>query len=132
MRFSESRPFGRLSCFEPCRHLKRWKNGCAKLVRSEPVAWILIPPCGGEFESSRPSQAVWRLEKPPLIVGEMPANRGFCELTIGLQATYLAAFTEKTLKVSGRMPKYFRFQETPAWRLGSIYTARQTWQSKCF
>src|SRR5258706_9011051 len=35
------------------------------------------------------------------MVEEMPANSGFCELIIGLQAPYLSAFTVKTPKVSG-------------------------------
>jgi hypothetical protein len=64
------------------------------------------------FESSRPSQAVWRLEILPLAMLEMRANGGLLQICGRSQDTKLGHFREKSPIVSGGYLKYSRFWET--------------------
>jgi hypothetical protein len=80
------------------------------------------------FDSCRPSQAVRRVEKLPLIVREMPANSGFLRIgyrSPGSQFGHLQEENAESLRPNAGI---FPFSGDRHRRRVSIHTAWRGWQ----
>src|SRR5882762_9615197 len=81
------------------------------------------------FESSRPSQAVRRLETLPSVTSEMPANGGLLRIGYRSPGSQVGRCGSEIADSLRRIFEIFPFLGDSDWRLGSIGTAWRAAQS---